>query len=58
MKERCPYCDGDESRCNFDWRSDKCDQMEKHNGRKRIQKSAGRQDYDLRGDRGSRNLRR
>jgi hypothetical protein len=26
--EPCPYCGGDESRCNHDWRTDQCREMQ------------------------------
>jgi len=26
---KCPYCGGDESKCDFDWKTDRCSQMGK-----------------------------
>jgi hypothetical protein len=25
--ERCPYCDGDETKCDFNFKTEKCSQM-------------------------------
>ena len=29
MTERCPYCGGDESKCDFDFKVDRCSEMER-----------------------------
>lgn len=29
--DKCPYCGGDESRCDFDWNTDRCSQMDSRN---------------------------